>query len=307
MKKTGIVQCPLSPLDAEVIPKWNLSEEKLREQIGPGEVGHAVPWKELNAEQQQFQAVKMAIHAAMVHRMDLEIGRVLRQLESMGVFDNTLVLFLSDNGASAEQIVRGDLHDRAAPPGSAKTFLCLGPGWSSAANTPFRLHKSWVHEGGIATPLIAHWPQGIAARGQLRRNPGHVIDLAPTILELAGGQWPRTYAGQAVPPPPGKSLVPVLAKDDSVTHDYFWWYHIGNRALRMGDWKLVATDRSPWELYDLRDDRSESKNLAAEHPEKVSELDRVWAQHMEEFRALAKQGMPSTTLKGGATKKRKKN
>ncbi len=185
----------------------------------------------------------MAIHAAMIHRMDSEIGRVLDQLKAMGAVDNTLIFFLSDNGASAEQMIRGDGHDRTAPPGSAKSFLCIGPGWSSAANTPFRLHKSWVHEGGITTPLIVHWPQGIAARGELRHDPGHLIDLAPTILEVAGGKWPPTLAGRPVPPPPGKSLVPALAKDGSVTHDYLWWYHIGNRAIRMGDWKLVAAVR----------------------------------------------------------------
>src|SRR5207248_6806649 len=110
------------------------------------------------------------------------------------------------------------------PPRSAPTYPSIGPGWSSAANTPFRLHKSWVHEGGISTPLIVHWPQGVRARGGLRQNPGHLIDLAPTVLELAGGAWPKTFASKTVPTPPGKSLVPVFSKDNSVTHDYFWWY-----------------------------------------------------------------------------------
>lgn len=305
LKKLGIVDCDLPPLEPGIVPGWNLSEEKLREQIGPGEAGRAVAWKQLTAEQQQFQAAKMAVHAAMVHRMDLEIGRVLKQLETMGAFENTLVLFLSDNGASAEQIIRGDLHDKAAPPGSAKTFLCLGPGWSTAANTPFRLHKSWVHEGGITTPMIAHWPQGIAARGELRHNPGHVIDLAPTILELAGGHWPKAHAGETVPPAPGKSLVPALAKDGTVAHEYLWWYHIGNRAIRVGDWKLVAADQSPWELYNLRSDRSETRNLAADQPDKAAELERVWTQHMEEFRALAKQGLPPDSRATGAKKRRR--
>lgn len=209
-----------------------------------------------------------------------------------GDLRSRLIAVLSDclpllNGTSAEQIIRGDRHDRTAPPGSAKTYLSIGPGWSSAANTPFRLHKSWVHEGGITTPLIVHWPRGIPARGELRRNPGHVIDLAPTILELAGGQWPRTFAGQAVPPPPGKSLVPAFTKDGSETHDYFWWYHDGNRAVRVGFWKLVADHQKPWELYDLRTDRSETHNLAAQHPGKVKELERVWTRHREEFTALA--------------------
>jgi arylsulfatase len=292
MTAMGLINCPLSPLDPEMVPRWNLSEESLQERIGPGEAARAIPWSRLTAVQQQFQPIKMAIHAAMIHRMDSEIGRLLDQLKAMDAFENTLIFFLSDNGASAEQMIRGDGHDRTVPPGSAKSFLCIGPGWSSAANTPFRLHKSWVHEGGITTPLIVHWPLGIPARGELRHDPGHLIDLAPTILELAGGRWPAKCAGRPVPPPPGKSLVPALAKDGSVTHDYFWWYHIGNRAIRMGDWKLVAAIGSPWELYDLRTDRSESRNLATEEPEKVREMEEAWARHLEEFRRLALEDLP---------------
>ena len=159
----------------------------------------------------------------------------------MGALENTVIFFLSDNGASAEQIIRGDGHDPTAPPGSAGTFLCLGPGWSSGANTPLRLHKSWVHEGGISTPLIVHWPAGIKARGELRWNPGHITDLVPTILELAGGKWPPTFDGKPAPPLHGKSLVPAFARDGTVAHDFFWWFHVGNRALRVGDWKIVAT------------------------------------------------------------------
>ncbi len=287
MKKLGLINCDLSPLDPVTAPSWNLTPEKLREQIGPGEVGRALPWKELTAEQQEFQAIKMSIHAAMVHRMDLEIGRVLEQVRSMGAFENTVIFFVSDNGASAEQIIRGDRHDPAAPPGSARTFLCLGPGWSSAANTPFRLHKSWVHEGGITTPLIVHWPQGVAARGELRQNPGHLIDLAPTILELAGGPWPATFDGKPVPPTPGRSLVPVFAKDLTVSHEYFWWCHDTNRAVRIGDWKLVADHHKPWELYDLRTDRSETHNLAAEHPDRVRDMEAEWTNHAREILELA--------------------
>ena len=304
--KLGIVNCPLSKLDAAFWPNWNLTEEELREQINPAEVGRAVAWNSLSAQQKQFQPIKMAIHAAMVHRVDTEIGRVLKQVQAMGAFDNTLIMFVSDNGASAEQMNRGDKHDPTAPPGSAKSFLCIGPGWSSACNTPMRLHKSWVHEGGISTPLIAQWPKGIAARGELRRDSGHLIDLAPTILELAGGKWPTAIDGTAVPPPPGKSLVPAFAKDGSVVHDYLWWYHIGNRAIRMGDWKLVAPEGLPWELYNLRADRSETTNLAAEQPEKAKALEAAWTQHMEEFRTLAKQDVPAEKAAGGKAKAKKK-
>jgi arylsulfatase len=292
MVKLDIVHCRLSELAPDFVPDWNLNAEQLFRRIGAGEAGRAVDWDSLTAEQKQFQPIKMAIHAAMVHRIDREIGRLVAQLEAMGALGNTLIFFLSDNGASAEQMIRGDGHDRAAPPGSARTFLCLGPGWSSAANTPLRLHKSWVHEGGISTPLIVYWPQGIPARGELRRNPGHLIDLAPTILELAGGRWPETLDGKPVPAPPGKSLVPAFTKDNSVAHDYFWWYHIGNRAIRVGDWKLVAARGAAWELYDLGADRSETRNLAAEHPDQVRELEAAWTRHMEEFRALALKDRP---------------
>jgi len=289
MRQMGLINCVLSALDPGVWPNYNLSLDKLREKIGPGEVGRAVSWDSLSAEQKQFQPTKMAIHAAMVHRMDTEIGRVVDQLKTMGALDNTLILFLSDNGASAEQIIRGDGHDRTAPPGSGKTFLSIGPAWSSASNTPFRLHKSWVHEGGIASPLIACWPQGIAAHGELRHNPGHVIDLAPTILEVAGGSWP---AKATQPPPPGKSLVPVFAKDGTVTHDDLWWYHDGNRAVRVGDWKLVADHTNPWELYDLRTDRAESHNLAAEHPDQVRQLADLWTRRAQEIKTLATADLP---------------
>ncbi len=293
MKEMGLIHCSLSKLEPDVVPWWNLPEQELRDKIGPGETGHAVPWNSLTDEQKEFQPVKMTLHAAMIHRMDIEIGRVIGQLKKMGVLDNTAIFFLSDNGASAEQIIRGDGHDRNAPPGSAGTFLSIGPGWSSAANTPFRLHKSWVHEGGISTPLIVQWPGGIPARGELRGNPGHLIDLAPTLLELAGAKWPETVNGRSVPTPPGKSLVPVFTHDGSVSHDYFWWFHDGNRAIRMGDWKLVADHKKPFELYDMRTDRSETHDLAADHPDKVRELEQAWTQHMEEFRAAATQDLPS--------------
>ena len=131
-----------------------------------------LPWKDLNAEQREFQANKMAIHAAMVDRMDREIGRVLDQLRAMEALDNTLIFFLSDNGASAEIMVRGDGHDPNAECGTGATFLSIGPGWSSMCNTPFRRHKTWVHEGGISTPLIVHWPKGIAARGEIAAHAG---------------------------------------------------------------------------------------------------------------------------------------
>jgi len=288
MTEMGLINCKLSAPDPDIIPSWNLKPEELRTRIGPGEVPRAIPWARLTDEQKRFQATKMAIHAAMIDRVDREIGRVLDQLKAMNAYENTVIFFVSDNGASAEQMIRGDGHDPSAPPGSAKSFLCLGPGWSTASNTPFRLHKVWVHEGGISSPLIVHWPAGLRARGELRHDVGHFIDLPPTILELAGGRWLEKWEGTPVPPSPGKSLVPAFARDGAVTREFLWWYHSGNRAIRMGDWKLVALgNNGPWELYDLRTDRCESNNLVARNPEKAKTLAEQWTRHEQEFLRLA--------------------
>jgi arylsulfatase A-like enzyme len=291
----------LSAIERDVGPPYAFPDAIKK--LGPNELNRPLPWNDLTTEQRQFQAAKMAVHAAMVDRMDREIGRVLDQVKAMGALDNTLVLFLSDNGASAEIMIRGDGHDPHAEPGSATTFLSIGPGWSSLANTPFRRHKTWVHEGGITTPLIVHWPRGIAARGELRHTPGHVIDFVPTILEVAGGKPPDRWDGKPVPPRPGKSLVPVFAKDGTVTHDSLWWLHEGNRALRAADWKIVAAGKeSPWELYDLHADRSETKDLAKEKPDKVRELAAIWTKQFDEYAALAAKDLPPEA-KAGPKKK----
>lgn len=287
MRAMGLINCPLPPPDPDILPSWNLSESELYERIGRGEVARAAPWKSLTEEQKEFQITKMAIHAAMVDRMDREIGRVLAELEKQGVLDNTVTLFVSDNGASAEQIIRGDGHDRAAPPGSAATFLCLGPGWSTASNTPFRLHKSWVHEGGIASPLIIHWPAGIAARNELRHTPCHFVDIIPTFMELINQPITPTWNGMEAPLMPGKSLVPALSADVFVPRDFLYFHHIGHRAIRMGDWKLVAVADGPWELYDMRTDRSEMRNLASRRPDLVQLLASQWQAAEDLYRKQA--------------------
>jgi arylsulfatase len=291
-KVMGLVTTALPPLEREVGPPYAFPEALAK--LGPGEVNRPVPWAELNDVQRRFQATKMAIHAAMIDRMDREIGRVLDQLRAMGALDNTLILVASDNGASAEIMVRHGGHDPQADPGSAASYLCLGPGFSSACNTPFRRHKTWVHEGGISSPLIVHWPAGFTARNQLRHAPAHVIDIVPTVLAAAGVEKPDRWGGEPIPAAPGRSLVPAFERDEPIARDSLWWLHEGNRALRVGDWKLVAAKGDPWALYDLKTDRAEQHDLASRMPDKVRELAARWQGQTEAFAEQAGQNANPT-------------
>ena len=295
-RRLGIRVAALSPLEKEVGPPYAFPDQIAR--LGPGEINRPVPWKELTEEQKRFQATKMAIHAAMIDRMDRELGRVLDQLRSMNALENTFICFLSDNGASAEIMVRGDGHDPAAAPGSAATYLCLGPGFSSAANTPFRRHKTWVHEGGTSTPFIVHWPSGIKAKNEFRSSVAHVIDIAPTVLDLAGVKADTT----GTPPMSGRSLKPALMKDGVTLHEELWFYHEGNRALRQGEWKIIHSnvtrpfpwrrsdaaaaetkDAANWSLYNLAQDRAEQQDLAQVYPERVKAMATRWVEMRDQF------------------------
>jgi arylsulfatase len=273
-KELGFDVHEVFPLEPERFAPWNLSPEELITQIDPAETGRAVPWVELTEDQQAFQATKMAIHAAMVSRVDREIGRFVEALKKMGYYENTVIFFCSDNGASTEIMNRADKHTMGAVAGSADTYLCLGPGWSSAANTPFRLHKTWVHEGGIATPMIVHWPRGIGDAGAFRNMPSHIIDMAPTMLELAGIDPAELNARARAP---GISLVPFFEQDTQSERDPLFFYHENKKALRDGDWKITTIeDGGAWELYDLSVDRGETNDLAEKHPEKLQELVELW-------------------------------
>jgi arylsulfatase A-like enzyme len=283
-KEMGIVNTTLSEIERDLGPPYAFPSAVAA--FGPGEVNLPLPWDGLNDEQRRFQATKMAIHAAMTDRMDREIGRVINQLRTMGAYENTAIFFASDNGASSEIMVRDGGHDPTAPLGSANTYLCLGPGFSSACNTPFRRHKVWVHEGGISTPFIVHWPAGIKEKGTLRHTPAHFIDFVPTVLDMASIEKPREWNGQAIPPAPGHSLLPAFAKDATIPRDGLWWMHDGHRAIRDGDWKLVAAKGTPWELYDMRTDRAEQHDLAATLPDKSRELEALWQRHADAFSKL---------------------
>ncbi len=222
--------------------------------------------------------LRMAVYAAQIDRMDRNVGKVLSKLRELGVERDTLVLFLSDNGGCAEPVNRGT---SGAPAGDRESFLSYGLPWANASNTPFRLYKHWVHEGGIATPLIAHWPAVIQRRGEITPAVGHVIDLMATCLDAAGVEYPREHDGRPVMPLEGKSLVPIFRTGTRTEHEAIYWEHEGNRAVREGRWKLVSRHPGPWELYDLGADRTELNNLAAAHPDRVKAMAEKYARWAE--------------------------
>lgn len=272
----GFPETVISPVLRMLGPPYDFPEHIA--QLGPGEINKPLPWGDLTEVQKKFQSAKMAIHAAMIDRMDQEIGRLIKHLKKTKRFENTLILFLSDNGASAEIMVRHDGHAPEAPLGSAATYLCLGPGWSTTSNTPFKKHKTWTHEGGVSTPLIAHWPKGISARKEFRHTPGHVIDFIPTAFELAGINAPSDR-----PALPGKSLVPVFNNDPDKFHDHLWWCHEGHCAIQKNGWKAVTTRGEKWELYHLAKDRAETNNLANQKPQKLESLKELWNKRTKQF------------------------
>lgn len=248
--------------------------------------GENPAWDTLPADRQADLARRMAVYAAMVTCMDRNVGRVVADLRAHGELDNTLVLFLSDNGACAEWDPFGfdggsgpknTLHrgDQLAAMGGPRTYHSYGSGWANAGNTPFRLYKHYCHEGGIRTPFIAHWPKGIAARGEYRDQPGHLIDVMATCVELSGATYPTTVQGKRVTPMEGTSLAPAFA-NRPLKRDLLAWEHERNRAARVGDWKLVAKAGGDWELYDIGHDPVELNDLAAKKPETVKELAERW-------------------------------
>lgn len=241
-------------------PSWKLSDRS----------PDAPSWDSLTPEQRADMALRMAVYAAQVDCLDQNVGRLVDTLKETGRFDNTLILFLSDNGCSAEEIHSPGMPGRGVDePGS---YLSAGLPWANAANTPFRMYKFFAHEGGISTPLIVHWPAGIKQPGRIVHEPCHVIDVMPTFLSVAAASYPERSRGTDVLPPEGVSLTPAF-DDKSIRRDVpLCWEHEENRAVRFGKWKLVAKRGNPWELFDLEADRTETNDLAAAHPEKVSEL-----------------------------------
>ncbi len=252
---------------------WRLSAWDHRVQAW-SEIGDGAAWDR-----------KMAVYAAMVESLDRGVGRVLDALAALGRADDTLVLFLSDNGGCAQ-------HLEATPgvaPGPVDSYATVDAPWANLSNTPFRLYKTFLHEGGIATPLVVRWPGRIAAPGGVSPAGGHVVDLLPTLLDAAGASYPERFGGEPVRPPEGRSLLPVLAGAAPDLEREMFWDLGGCRAVRRGGWKLVTQGparrhfgvdvepgREDWELFDLATDRSELRDLARVRPELVRELAADW-------------------------------
>jgi len=239
-----------------VKPEWKLSDRD------------APAWEDVPEAQKDTSDFRMAIYAAQIDRMDQNIGRVLKTLKDLGELDNTVILFFVDNGAceEGEGVYGGGPAEQL---GTKKGyFLTYGQSWANASNTPYRFYKHWVHEGGIASPLIAHWPDRIKDHGALRHGPAHLIDLMPTCLELAGADYPKHYKGHVIPPMEGVSIVPAFY-DKPLNREAkaIYFEHEGNRAVRMGKWKLVAEHKEPWRLYDMEADRTEMHDLSDDHPD----------------------------------------
>lgn len=232
-------------------------------------------------EDKQEMDLRMAVHAAMVNMIDEGVGRVVAKLEALDELDNTLIFFLTDNGASAEGgplgFVRSDRGDPTAKTGTPESYVSFGVAGANMCDAPFRKYKMYTHEGGIATPLVAHWPNGIpiSLNGTFTHEVGHVIDLLPTCLDLANSAYPKQFKGREIIPVAGKTLSPAL-RGLSLGERELYFEHQGNAAARIGHWKIVRAHGKPWELYDLATDRTELNNLSERYPGKFVELKAKW-------------------------------
>ncbi|MFI4852234.1 MAG: arylsulfatase [Gimesia chilikensis] len=250
-----------------VDPQWKLPERD----------PESADW-ENDKYPRDWQQRRMEVYAAMIDCMDQNIGRLMQTLKETGVDENTIVMFLSDNGPDASE--PGGANPQQEP-GPKEYYTTCGPSWAFPQNTPFRRFKTWMHEGGISTPLIVRWP-GHVAPASLTRQPAHIIDVMPTCIELAETKYPETYAGHKIIPVEGKSMLPIFQGETRQPHESLFWELRNNQAVRQGKWKLVA-DRTinRWELYDLEQDRTETNNLASHNPERVAQMKAAWQEWAE--------------------------
>ena len=283
--KMGVIEkdWPLSPRDSRV-PAWERVNDK------------------------KWEANRMATYAAMVEHLDRGVGRILDQLIAKGVDTNTLVIFFSDNGA-CDEVIQPGWYDvpsrtrdgRVVKVGNANHSVFAGPNdvwqsygvpWANVSDTPFRLYKHFTHEGGIASPFIARWPAKIKNRGSISREIGHVTDIMATLVDVSGAHHPSNYKGHSVQALEGVSLTPILSGAVNQSHHPLFWEHEGNRAVRLGKWKLVARYKQDWELYDTEADRTESSNLAAKYPEKVKEMTALYEKWAERCHVVPPDKLP---------------
>ena len=304
-KKIGLL-----PESTALTPRSKITHPVASRRLGSWtDDGNNPAWDSLPADRRADLAQRMAVFAGMVTGMDRNIGRLIADLRASGQLDNTLILFLSDNGACAEwepfgfemlptpnpvpgtginqgtQALPNKLYrgDELATMGQAGSFPSYGSGWANACNTPWRLYKHYGHEGGIGTPLIAHWPAAVGKEkdnGRFVREPAHLIDLMATCVDITGAKYPAEWIGKKILPMEGVSLRPLLAASAgnpaSLPPRLLAWEHEGNRAIREGQWKLVSLATAPWELYDMESDRVEMNNLAASQPERVKDMSAKW-------------------------------
>ncbi|MBC8167568.1 MAG: arylsulfatase [Bryobacteraceae bacterium] len=231
------------------------------------------PWEDLTAAQKDDFDLRMSVYAAQIDRMDQGIGRVVDTLKRTGQFDNTVILFLADNGGCHEQKIRGEV---PSPAGPADSFTSYGRPWANASNTPFRMYKHWVHEGGISSPLILHWPGAPRKGGGFDRQPAHVTDLMATALDAAGAKYPASRNGHEITPTDGQSLLPAVRRKKRKIRETICWEHEGARAVRHGKWKLVAEHLGPWSLYNIERDRCEMNDLTKREPSRLAELTAIY-------------------------------
>ncbi len=244
-------------------PGWKLSPR-----------GEKVPdWDSLSDAEKNEQDLRMATYAAMIDCVDQNVGRIIWTLKDLNVYENTLILFLHDNGGCREGGVTGSNKGKGVC-GTAESFAYYGECWANVSNTPFRKYKTQIHEGGIASPLIAHWPKGIdgGLKGSVVAEPAHVIDLMATCVDLSKAQYPKTYKGNAILPMEGKSLQPVFRGEVLDRNAPLFFEHSGNKGIRQGSWKLVSLKGGQWELYNMQSDRTELHDLSLQFPERVKEL-----------------------------------
>jgi len=232
-------------------------------------------WDDLPDDKKAEYDLRMAVYAGQVECMDRNIGRIIQKLEEWGIMDNTVIFFLSDNGGSMEPLKESDNTD-SIEIGTVASWSSYHAPWANLSNTPHRLYKHWVHEGGISTPFIIYNPQRTGEH-RIDKQVAHIIDLMPTCLDLAGIEYPESYGGFPVIPVEGKSLLPVIRGEKRIPHEHLFWEHMGNKAVRWAKWKLVMQDeKRVWELYDMDKDRSEMNDLSAQYPEIVEMLNNVY-------------------------------